>query len=245
MNIKLLGVIVVVLGIASGIFFWQLGRTSDQVGEVGRAPAVAVDTLSDEPSANDPISGRGAMATLLALGRDLECQITYEGEAVTPDSEVGSEGTVFMSGGAVRGDFMVTAEAGAEPILSSMIIKDDTMYLWSVIEGESWGMKTSVSATASATSPQLETQEPVGLNDAVAYDCKPWIGVDRSVFVPPSDVLFRDLSTIMEGGMEYGTTFEASGVPGGGDPCAACALIDDAAANAACSEQFSCRPESL
>lgn len=243
MNTKLIVAVVAVLGIASGIFFWQLGRTSVSVEEVGPVPAVPADTVTREPGANDPISGRAAMATLLALGRNLECRISHEVEAAVPGSAVKTEGTVFISDGVIRGDFMVAGEGGAEPIVSSMIIKDDTMYLWSVIDGESWGMKTSVSATASTTSPQLETQEPVSLDTDVAYDCKPWIGVDRSVFVPPSDVLFRDLSTIMEGGMEYGTTFEGGAVPGGGDACAACALIDDEAAGTACREQFSCKPE--
>jgi hypothetical protein len=243
MNIKILIAIVLILGIASGIFFWQLGRTSDVVGEVGRAPAVPADSMTREPGADDPISGRGAMATLLALGRNLECTITYEGENSAPGSASKTEGTIFMSGGALRGDFMVEAEAAAEPIVSSMILKDDTMFLWSVIDGESWGMKSSMTSVAGTSTAQLDTQEPVRINDDVAYNCKPWVGVDRSVFVPPSDVLFRDMSTIMEGGMEYGTTFEAGAVPGGGDPCAACALIDDAAAGAACREQFSCKPE--
>lgn len=246
MNTKRIVAVVAVLGITSGIFFWQLGRTTVLVEEAGPAPAVPADTITRESSATDGISGRAAMVTLLALGRNLECRISHEVEAAVQDSAIKTEGTVFVSEGALRGDFMVADEGGAEPILSSMILKDGTMYLWSVIDGESWGMKTIVSAAPSGASTetvQLETKEPVRLEDDVSYDCSPWVGVDRSVFVPPSDVLFREMSTIMEGGMEYGTTFEGGGVPGGGEACAACALIDDEAAGAACREQFSCKSE--
>ncbi|MBY0310350.1 hypothetical protein K2Q16_04370 [Patescibacteria group bacterium] len=243
MNSKLIVGVVAVLGIASGIFFWQLGRTSVPVVPDGLSPSLPADSLNRQPGANDPISGRAAMTTLLALGRDFECRIQDNSDAVASGSVDETEGTIFISGGALRGDFLVPRESGAEPVVSSMIVKDGTMFLWSVIDGEAWGMKSSVTQDSGTTSPQLETQEPVSLNDDIAYDCTPWVGVDRSVFVPPSDVLFRDLSTIMEGGMEYGTTFEGAVVPGGGDACAACVLISDSADKAACAERFSCTEE--
>lgn len=242
MNIKLIIAVVALLGITSGLFFWQLGRTSESV-ESGPTPAVPADTINKKPETDGPISGRAAMAALIALNRNLECRITSEAPVAGQEDTAKTEGTVFISGGAIRGDFMLEGDSSTEQIVSSMIVKDDTMYVWSVIDGESWGMKSSLTISASTSGDQLETKEPVRLDDAVAYDCKPWVGVDRSVFVPPSSVLFRDFSTIIENGMEYGTTFEAGAVPGAGDACTACALIDDVTAQAACSEQFSCKPE--
>lgn len=238
MNIKIFLAAVVVVALGSGIFFWQLGRTSDPLTS-GPTPATPADEVTATPSNDDPISGRGSLSALLALSRNLECMVANDA-----DPQFASEGTVFLSDGKVRGDFL-TGPRG-EQVLSSLIIRDNTMYLWSTIDGETWGMKSDLSAGApEAETPALETQEPIGLEDNVRYDCKPWVGVDGSVFVPPGDVLFRDLGTIMEQGMEYGTTFEGGAradmaVPGGGDPCAACALVTDPSSREVCEIQFSC-----
>ncbi len=240
MNIKIFLAAVVVVALGSGIFFWQLGRTSDPLTD-GPLPAVPADVTTNEPSSNDPISGRGSLSALMALSRNLECAVANDA-----DQQFASEGTVFLSDGKIRGDFL-TGPRG-EQVLSSLIIRDNTMYLWSTIDGETWGMKSSMdAATPDPATPQLETQEPIGLEDDVRYDCKPWVGVDGSVFVPPGDVLFRDLGTIMEQGMEYGTTFEGgagaaagANVPAGSNPCAACALVSDPTSREQCEIQFSC-----
>jgi hypothetical protein len=239
MNIKIFLVAVVVVALGSGIFFWQLGRTSDPLIS-GPAPATPAEDLEATPASDRPVSGRGSLGALLALARALECTVVND-----VDPQFASEGTVFLSDGKIRGDFL-TGPRDAQ-VLSSLIIRDNTMYLWSTIDGETWGMKNTLSgATPDATAPKLETQEPIGLEDEVRYDCKPWVSVDGSVFVPPGDVLFRDMSTIMEQGMEYGTTFEGgeavsgAAAPGGGDACAACALVTDASSREVCEIQFSC-----
>ncbi len=240
MNIKIFLAVVGALALGSGVLFWQLGRTPGP-HNTGSAPAIPADTITSTPSSNDPISGRGSLSALLALARNLECAVANDA-----DPQSTSEGTVFISEGNIRGDFL-TGPRG-EQVLSSLIVRDNTMYLWSTIDGETWGMKSSLTtATVDPAAPQLETQEPIGLEDDIRYDCKPWTAVDGSVFVPPGEVLFRDQATVMEQGMEYGTTFDASApavqaksVPGGGNPCAACALVTEPAAKEACEIRFSC-----
>lgn len=242
MNIKIFLAAVVVVALGSGIFFWQLGRSSDPLAS-GPTPAVPAEQLEATTAADGPLSGCGSLGALVALARNLECAVANDVEP-----QFASEGTVFMSDGKIRGDFL-TGPRG-EQVLSSLIIRDNTMYLWSTIDGQTWGMKSDMSAATPDTAAQkLETQEPIGLEETVRYDCKPWVGVDASVFAPPGDVLFREMSTIMEQGMEYGTTFEGGAavsgdaVPGGGDACAACALVTDPSSREMCELQFSCGPQ--
>jgi len=240
MNIKIFLGAVLVVALGTGIFFWHLGRSSDPLSS-GPTPALPASEVSTTPGNDDPIRGRGNLAALLALSRNLECAVAHD-----VDPQFSSEGTVFLSEGKIRGDFLTGLRG--EQVLSSMIIRDNTMYLWSIIDGQAWGMRSVLGVEVSEREgAALETQEPIGLEDEIQYDCKPWAYVDGSVFVPPSDVLFRDLTTIMEQGMEYGTTFEATVAetqatpqPSSDESCTACAAVVDTAARELCEIQFAC-----
>jgi hypothetical protein len=105
----------------------------------------------------------------------------------------------------MRGDFLTPTPDLSGQVLSSMIINDSYFYVWTEIEGQSYGIKTDLSLPSDAT---LDAREPVPLDDIVMYNCKPWKNVDRTVFVPPSTVLFQDSNELMQGGMEYGTIYE-------------------------------------
>jgi len=156
------------------------------------------------------VTGKGSLDELLKRNENLECSISYKANATS--SEV-MEGSYFTSNGKMRGDF-VTKDNGQE-VLSSMVIKDNTFYSWSVIDGEKFGMKASMDQLQSAGidngQPKADNG-PVSLDQSVNYDCKPWNNVDGSVFEPPNDIVFRDFGAIMNTGMEYGNIYEAEGV---------------------------------
>lgn len=155
----------------------------------------------------EPRKGTGTLESLRVLNEDLECAISY-----TPRNLVTEvEGTFFVSDGNIRGDFLTESPDLSGRILSSMIIKDTTMYTWSEIEGEAYGMKIDLTTTEAEAA---ETKQPVSLSADVKYDCKNWENVDRTVFVPPSDVLFQDMSELMKAGMEEAIIYEeGEGVP--------------------------------
>ncbi len=52
------------------------------------------------------------------------------------------------------------------------------------------------------------SNEPVARDEMVDYSCTVWTNIDKSIFEPPSTVLFRDPSMLMQEGMEYGTIYE-------------------------------------
>ncbi len=178
----------------------------------------------------EPVVGEGSLLSLLTQAVPLECTITYrdpEGTDVT--------GTYFVAGGKVRGDFIVKVQ-GTDSV-SSMIIADETFYSWSEIEGETYGMKARLSAVTEVTddsSPDVNT--PVPLDTNVRYDCRPWILVDGSVFVPPGDVLFQDFSALMNRGMETPTSFTTPST----DQCALCAMVPAGEGQDECRRTFAC-----
>jgi len=150
---------------------------------------------------NELIEGNGSLESLRLLNKDLECVISY----VKSDETSTIEGTYFVSEGNLRADFLTESPDLAGQVLSSMIINENMMYVWSEIEGELYGMKKDLSLKLDSSS---DMGEPVSLDQGVKYNCKAWENVDRTVFVPPSKVLFRDMGEIIKTGMEYGTVYK-------------------------------------
>ena len=198
MSKKLLsGTLLVVVGVGAA-YVWTLTRMPANPQTLP-APLVS-EIVPEVPTANESVAGRGPLRAVMALGQNLECQIKV---APTPGQPSESEGSVFLSQGMLRGDFMMTVE-GLDTV-SSMITKDERLYVWSIIEGIGYGVEMAMS-DARATST-LSAREPVGLDEDVRYDCKRWGNVDKSVFTPPDSVLFRNMTSVMQEGMDFGETF--------------------------------------
>ncbi len=192
--------------IAFGYFALFATPAQKMVNEAEDVLAELSVEADDKAAAPVARQGTGSLEMLRLLGEDLECTIAYT------DAEQGSavEGTYFVSGGSMRGDFLTESPDLSGQILSSIVIDDKNMYVWSEIEGQTYGMKMDLSLV---DDPTYDAREPVALDAAVTYDCKPWRNVDRTVFVPPSTVLFQDMSEMMQAGMEYGTVYEDAEMP--------------------------------
>lgn len=231
MNAKIIITAFVLLGVVGAVYFWQLGG-----GLVSKATDTTSSTTPDTTSSEEkevPLTGKSMLGDIMRLGKNLECTITLPGAGSTPSSE----GTAFFSGGKLRGDFMST-DNGTSTV-SSMIISEDILYTWSSLEGATYGVKVDLKKQAADTEG-LDAREPVGLSDEVRYNCMAWAPVDKSVFAPPSDILFQDLGEIQAGGMEYGTTFEQSSMPAG-DACSLCDSIESPESKKSCRADFKCR----
>lgn len=172
----------------------------------GPSGSPATSTLVDEtPSqASAPVtenfSGQGTLQSLMALAPSVECSITYE---VTGAPSV--TGTYFVHDGQIRGDFLTTVPELGGDVLSSLIMKDGVMYTWSDIGGQQYGMKVTIDATTPDTA--LEGREPIPQDAPITYDCRVWTTIDNSIFMPPTTVIFQDMSSLLDAGMEYGTLY--------------------------------------
>lgn len=208
-KVLLLGVVAV--GIIGFVYFTLFATPAQQMANEARESTEEFSVESaTAPAVALPREGEGTLEFLRLLGEDLECTIRYED---TEEQRV-VEGTYFVSDGSMRGDFLTESPDLSGQVLSSMIIDGQNMYIWSDIDGQQYGMKVQL---ASVVDPAVDTREPVALDEAVRYDCKPWPAVDRTVFTPPATVIFQDMSTLMQSGMEYGTIYK-SDVPVASEP---------------------------
>src|SRR5690606_19389757 len=108
-------------------------------------------------------------------------------------------GSYFVANGNVRGDFVLQS-ADLGEVVTSYINDGTSIYLWSDINGESYGVVTSLDQQQ-----LIATQEPIPADARVRYQCQPWQVVDNSIFEPPSGILFKEA---VQADMEYGTVYE-------------------------------------
>jgi hypothetical protein len=158
-------------------------------------------TTNDASPVPDIVSGKGSLLSLLGKGVSQECSF------VVRVDDVLQEGTAFYDGGNARVDTLVSGAGTVTPIASYMIMDANTkmMYMWGSAEGDQ-GIKMMLPESTdevAGESPVADTTNNPGVTPDmdVDYTCKPW-RVDGSVFVPPSDVEFMDMSEMqrmMEG----------------------------------------------
>jgi hypothetical protein len=227
-----IGGAVVVGSIALYMLFGDSGTTA-----VETETAVPVSEVEDEAKpVSTPIAGTDTLQSLLELGENLECTITYQIEG---EADMTTEGTYFTSRGRMRGDFLV--ESMGTTALSSMILSEDTMYSWTEIEGGKYGMKMTLSEFEATQTDETtpDAQEAVPFDAQVKYTCKPWVNIDGSIFEPPTDIIFTDYSAAMNTGMEFGTVYEGAAGVNVEQQCAMCSELEGAAA-AQCRTMLAC-----
>ncbi len=144
------------------------------------------------------LSGVGTLEEIRLRDEDLECKISYENIDLV-------EGTYFVSKGNLRGDFLSDSPELDGKILSSVVINNSTLYFWSEIDEELYGVKTNVLKDRDLA---FEKRNSIPFGVKLKYDCKKWEKVDRSLFIPPLDILFKDENALFESDMEYGTVYE-------------------------------------
>lgn len=184
---------VLVLGLA-GFYLFGASSADREPDAVTATESVATTSVI---TSTIPMTGKATVTRLLESEQSLECEITYN---VLNEGEV--TGTMFVADGEVRTDFLLTSPEFGQ-YASSIIMLEDFVYSWSQIEGSSYGVKV---ATARLQNPEeANSSVPLTLNDEVGYSCNPWENVDRSVFIPPTTIIFKDAVGI---DAEYGTVYE-------------------------------------
>ena len=143
-------------------------------------------TLQESPTVQqtqpEESQTKGSIKNLLAAGKNQTCTIKY------PAGEQIGEGTVYVSGKNLRGDFTITSEGKT---IDSHIIQDETyMYSWSSLTPQGIKMKIADLEKVQAS----PTTESVDLEKEVDVNCSHW-SVDNSMFTPPSNVTFVETGT--------------------------------------------------
>lgn len=148
---------------------------------------------------------KGTFADMLKKGQNYSCTFS------TTDTEGNtSKGTMYVAsaGKLIYSTFEFNPKSGDTNYAGSMIRDEKYNYIWTAKDKQ--GFKTpidlendSLFAKPEATDKSTENQVNFGVDDTseVDFDCKPW-AVDKSMFVPPSDIEFMDLSEQMKQAQE-------------------------------------------
>ncbi|MCD5381281.1 MAG: hypothetical protein LR008_01765 [Candidatus Pacebacteria bacterium] len=203
--VTILGIIALLIA----VFIYQLifsDSTNKSAVQTESELSGQIEYLSTDLAETQDRTGNSTLDDIRGWGEDLECTIRVSADEVSEEVE----GTYFVSDGKMRGDFLTSSPDLEGKILSSLIVKDSTMYTWSEIEGELYGVKMDLSLMDDSS---IETNQVVSLDDDVKYSCKSWNTVDQTVFNPPVDILFQDLGELLQSGMEYGNIYEEGELP--------------------------------
>lgn len=220
-KLGLLVVLVVLLVVVAGALF-VMGKRN--------APATVPTENTQEPVVQAP-KGTGTLLTLAALQGDYQCAFSY----TTPEG-MSMSGMSYLSGGKMRGTYDMQQPDGN---FAMNVIRDSEFtYTWGEGPQGAMAVKFKNDAMPSATGSEnaTGTSPQASFEQEVEYECTAW-GVDASVFTPPADVTFMDLSTMMTEGIrieDEGTSFT-----GDADQCASCESLP-AEAQQACLEALSC-----
>lgn len=233
---KLFIFVFVVVGLVGGlVFYYTSGKPSaSNTTDTGQIQTPSSNSSNDEMSATE--EGRASLVDLLNRNANLECNIVHETDTVVSEQVAG---TYFTSRGRLRADLVLTEQE--TPQLTSIVMKDNWLYVWTEVMGEKYGMRMNWQKLAEVESnpdiPQANTNIP--FYSPVNYRCSPWMVVDGSIFEPPSDILFKDYETIVGGGMETGTIYEDGSLPVT-DPCSVCAQVPVGPGRDECLTRFAC-----
>ncbi len=127
-----------------------------------------------------------------------QCTFTHDLDGTT------SSGTVYIANKQMRGDFV--SVVNGQNTNSHMIVKDDTIYVWT--ETMKQGFKFTVDKATEAS--VNANQKNVDINQKLDYDCGSWTP-DASKFALPTDIEFKDFSTMIPSGMNINTSAQGSG----------------------------------
>jgi len=163
---------------------------------------VAIQSADSPTVATDEMSGSASILDLMesASGKSMECTFVFSGEGMR------SEGAGFFVDDKARVDSLYTADDGMQ--MASYMIMDnpaDSVYVWSLVNGEQTGMKMSISenqkvanmGTLADASQTGTAPEQISPDSVTQYTCKPW-SPDMTVFIPPSNVEFTDMTEMLK-----------------------------------------------
>lgn len=170
----------VVVGVA--IFILNpFGKSSENQSKTSTDSSQKADTASNSKSI------KGTLKDLFARGISMECTFNRT-------DEVGiTSGKVYLAGKKMRGEFESQLRDG-QNLETSVIRNEKYSYTWNSSQPQGTKIKIEDPDTLAEDSTSNEKQVQFALDDdSVNYNCKPW-NADNSMFVPPTDIEFVDLS---------------------------------------------------
>lgn len=168
MNEKIIGIIIAVLLIGAGAWYFTQNKNTSEVQN---------ETATAETESELQIEN-ASLKELMTRGRDTKC--TWN------NAEQQSSGTIYVSQGKGRADFSVTEDGQQKK--GHMILASEMSYIW--MDNEEKGFKIALNNT---TQTDTSTSQGVNPDEKVDYSCGAW-NADSSFFVPPANVDFQEFT---------------------------------------------------
>lgn len=126
-------------------------------------------------------AGSGSLASLFAMNGSYTCSINSK------DPNSATDGTVYISNGSVRGDFLSSVSTnGGQSVQAHMIKTGNDVFIWSDVMPQGIKMNAAMMMSGSGSSANNPGFDP---NVSVDYSCEP-AALDARLFVAPVDVQF-------------------------------------------------------
>lgn len=218
----LIGIIaaaIILLG-AGGVFLYSQNKPASN------QPSSTTTVGNEETTKETTMSN--SLTDLLSSGKTQKCTFSYS------DENGGTEGTAYINNQNMRADLNITT-ADKKVSQMSMIRKDDDNYIWGGDFPDGTGLKMTLSAEEFTSNE--DSKKYFDTSKKADYDCSGWT-VDSSLFVPPTNIKFSDLSSMMKGVIKSET--KPSGTTNStGANCSVCnSLTGDA--KATCMSSLGC-----
>lgn len=172
---SILGVIVAVVVIGGGYYMYsQSNMSSDEMMEGSEMSSDSGSQMSDK---------KMAFESFIKQGGSYVCTVHQSVEGTE------SEGTVYIDGGNIRGEFNSTVQGMA--MSTSLIVKDGYSYTWTSMM-PSMGFKAPVDQGAGADSSTGTSGSYSWNAEQIGdYNCEAW-SADASKFALPAGVTFTE-----------------------------------------------------
>jgi hypothetical protein len=172
-----------------------------------------------------PITQEGSLKSLLALGGAKKCTFSNS------DTQNSVSGTVYVSDGKMRGDFL--SKSVSANVTGHMIMDSGYMYIWN--DETNQGMKMAFNPNQEITPVPNHNSQAPNLNQSVSYSCGSW-SADQSMFAIPTNITFSSI-TIPSG---VPSTSGANASSGNSVSCSTCNAIPAGPGRDACRAQLHC-----
>lgn len=207
----IVGLLIIVFGI--GAYFLSQNKASNS----------SLKNTSKTPETTSTKSAESTLKELIASKVPVKC--SYSTDAGTAKIT----GTVYVSGGKVKGDF--TTMAGKTAISGHMVTDEKYVYTWT--DGTNQGYKFAIDTnTQTKEAAESNTQKP-DFNQKFNYSCSPWIP-DSKMMELPKNVTFTTFTMPGSQSMPTGSSINNQSA------CQACSGLPAGESRTMCLKQLNC-----
>lgn len=156
------------------------------------APTDAMHTEQTATQAPQVTSTTHSLKDFLAMNVAQKCTYTQS------DATMDISGTTYVDNGKVRTESTMTDHKTQKVVHAMTIIDSGYVYAWQ--DAAPFGVKMQLAAMPAAGSASAKGAVASGAPDVDAkynYNCTPG-AVEASVFVPPTNIEFKDMSAMMQ-----------------------------------------------